>query len=180
MEASVILLQIKVHLKLAMMEESRMRKEGVTEGEEFDKAIAHKTVARAIISMFPEIGVKPDKATDDDVIQLLKKYISQEKERQLYVDKHLTQADIDGITPKDLKKLVGSKMSELGDALTSPKIEIATGYLPKQASKEEIVAWIQENIDFSQFKNKMQAMGPIMKNFKGCDGNFVKGILLEM
>lgn len=180
LKMSEILFKIKVKLKIAMIEESRLRKEGITSGKEFDDAIAHKTVSRAIISMFPEIGIKPDKATDDDCIKLLKKYISQEKERQLYLDKHLTQSDIEGVSPKELKKLVGEKLSELGDNLTSQKIKIASDYLPKQASKEEIVKWIEENIDFSTYKNKMQAMGPIMKNFKGCDGNFIKDILLKI
>ena len=52
------------------------------------------------------------------------------------------------------------------------------GYLPKQASEEEIRKWIQENIDFSVFKNKMQAMKPIMAHFgSSVDGNTVKNIL---
>jgi hypothetical protein len=46
------------------------------------------------------------------------------------------------------------------------------------ASEEEIVAWINENIDFSEFKNKMQAMGSIMKHFgPAADGDTVKQIL---
>lgn len=178
---SSILNNIKKQLKEAMMGEVSLRKDGIeTTTDVYQFAIAQKTVSRSIISMFPEIGIKPDDATDDDCIKLLKKYIGQEKERQLYIDKHLTQSDIDGMNPKDLKKLVNIKMSQLGDNLTSMKIEIATSYLPKQSSKEEIIIWIQNNIDFSTLKNKMQAMGPIMKEFKGCDGNFVKEILLEM
>jgi hypothetical protein len=48
------------------------------------------------------------------------------------------------------------------------------------ASREEIIAWISENIDFSDFKNKMQAMGPIMKHFgKQADGKMVNQILQE-
>jgi len=46
------------------------------------------------------------------------------------------------------------------------------------ATGEEIVAFIQEHIDFSQFKNKMQAMAPIMKHFgETADGHAVKKIL---
>jgi len=180
MKPSVIMLQIKVKLRIAMMEQSRLIKEGIKSGDEYDKAIAHKTVARAIISMFPEIGKKPDQATDDDCIKLLKKYISQEKERLLYSEKHLTQSDVEGLKPAELKKLVNTKMTELAENLTSPMIEIAQDYLPEQASEEEIENWIKENIDLTQFKNKMQAMGPIMKQFKGCDGNVVKRILQGM
>ena len=98
----------------------------------------------------------------------------------LYYDKHITEKDVQGITFKELKKIVNKKIQELGDSLTSPKIQIAQNYLPKQASEEDIISWIKENIDFSTFKNKMQAMGPIMKQFKGCDGNFVKSILVNL
>ncbi len=52
------------------------------------------------------------------------------------------------------------------------------GYLPKQASEEEIYAWVKENIDFSSFGNKMQAMKPIMQHFGSTvDGNMVKKVL---
>jgi len=177
---SEILKIIKNDLKLNMLMEMKIRKEGIVADEKYSYAIAHKTVARAIISMFPEIGKKPHEATDDDVIKLLKKYINQEKERLLYYDKHITEKDVQGITFKDLKKMVDIKIRQLGGSLTSPKINIAQNYLPKQASEEDIILWIKENIDFSTLKNKMQAMGSIMKQFKGCDGNFVKGILMKL
>ena len=46
------------------------------------------------------------------------------------------------------------------------------------ASEDEIVTWVNDNIDLSQFKSKMQAMGPIMKHFGArADGNVVKNIL---
>ena len=51
-------------------------------------------------------------------------------------------------------------------------------YLPRQVAREEIVDWVRGNIDFSQFKNKMQAMGVIMKHFgKTADGKLVSDIL---
>ena len=47
-------------------------------------------------------------------------------------------------------------------------------------SREDIVAWVRENIDFSQYNNKMQAMGNIMKHFgKTADGKQVNQILQE-
>lgn len=184
MEKSAILLQLRVALKLAMMEEVRLRKETLNEpaGDEWNKAICHKTVSRAIISMFPEIGIKPNDASDDDVIKLLKKYISQEKERTIYELGYLKEKDIEGKSAPEVKKLVSSTIQKYGDEISkgSMVIQVALSYLPAQASEDEIVAWIQENIDFSQYKNKMQAMGPIMKQFKGADGNFVKGILLKL
>jgi len=178
---SSILLQIKDHLKLAMMEEVRLRKKNDTSSDEYQKAIAHKKVSRAIISMFPEINVKPDDATDDDVIRLLKKYIGQEKERAIYQFGHLKESDIDGKSASEVKNLVNNKIQELGDTLnTLDHIQIALNYLPKQATEDEIIEWINENLNLSKFKNKMQAMGPIMKHFKGADGNFIKGILLKL
>jgi hypothetical protein len=48
------------------------------------------------------------------------------------------------------------------------------------ATREEVVDWIKANIDFSQFKNKMQAMGTIMKHFgKLADGKMVNLVLRE-
>ena len=177
---SKILKQIKEDLKKFMKMEIELRKHGIIAEDKFSMAVAQKTVARAIISMFPEIGKKPADATDDDTIKLLKKYIKNEKERLLYSDKHITESDVSGLNPAQLKTLVLKKFQELGDKLTSAKIEITQEYLPKQATKYEITLWIAENINFSDYKNKMQAMDPIMAQFKGCDGNFIKSILLKM
>lgn len=177
---SELLKLIRIDLKMAMMGEVELRKINMISGDVFDTAIAHKTVCRGIISMFPEIGKKPADATDDDVIKLLKKYIGQEKEREIYQQRHLKQEDVEGKSASQIKNLVKDKLQELGDTLTSKKIFIAQGYLPKEASEEEITAWINDNLDLSSYKNKMQAMGPIMKKFQGCDGNFVKGILMKL
>jgi hypothetical protein len=177
---SEILKQIREDLKTAMTTEVQLRKQNITSGLVFDAIVAQKTVSRAIISMFPEIGKKPSEGTDDDVIKLLKKYIGQEKERQLYIDKHLTEIDVKGLSLGELKKIVSEKIQELGEKLTSPNLFVAQKYLPKQATEEEVTSWISENLDLSNYKNKMQAMGPIMKQFKGCDGNFVKDILMGL
>jgi hypothetical protein len=49
------------------------------------------------------------------------------------------------------------------------------------ATQAEITHWIEQHVDFSEFKNKMQAMGLIMKHFGStADGNAVKKILLQM
>ena len=54
-------------------------------------------------------------------------------------------------------------------------------FIPKSnISDDDVKNWIKENIDFSQYKNKMQAMKPIMQHFKGIDGNKVKEILEQM
>jgi hypothetical protein len=64
---------------------------------------------------------------------------------------------------------------------TSDYLQILESYLPKMATEEEIMAWAKENIDLSQFKSPMQAMGTIMKHFgKTADGNVVKKVLASL
>ena len=61
---------------------------------------------------------------------------------------------------------------------TSDYLQVLESYLPRMANEEEIMAWTKENIDLSQFKSPMQAMGAIMKHFgKTADGNMVKKVL---
>lgn len=87
--------------------------------------------------------------TDEQVIAIIKKLVKSEKE------------------------LLAASGKEGSEYLT-----ILEGYLPKQVSEEEIRAWIDVNIDFSTFKNKMQAMRPILAHFgSSADGNIVKMIL---
>jgi uncharacterized protein YqeY len=174
---SILLVSLKTDLQKAMKREIQCRKKGLI----IDPVdIAKKEVPRAIISMFPEIGIKPNKATDDDVIKLLKKYVSQEKEREIYNQGYLKEKDVEGKSPQEVKKLVNETIVKYGSELSTPNIQFAESYLPNEASKEEIISWIKENIDFSQYKNKMQAMGPVMKKFKSNDGNFVKEILMSL
>jgi uncharacterized protein YqeY len=74
---------------------------------------------------------------------------------------------------KSERELLAAQGNEGSSFLT-----IMEEYLPKQASEEEIFAWTQENIDFSSFKSKMQAMKPIMLHFgSAVDGNQVKKVL---
>jgi len=70
---------------------------------------------------------------------------------------------------------------ELKKENSSDYLRILETYLPQMAGEEEIAAWVRENIDFSRFKNAVQAMGPVMKHFgKNADGNVVKKILSAM
>ena len=90
--------------------------------------------------------------------------------------KTLTDDEVAGV----LRKLVKSEREtlELKGELDSEFIRTLEAYLPKMATEEEIAAFIEENIDFSGFKNKMQAMGPIMKHFgETADGHAVKRVL---
>jgi len=91
----------------------------------------------------------------------------------------ITNHDLLGI----IRKLVKSEKTvlEIKKKDSSDYLTILESYLPKMATKEEITAWITENIDFSEFKNTMQAMGTIMKHFgKLADGNLVKQLLQEL
>lgn len=64
---------------------------------------------------------------------------------------------------------------------TSDYLQVLESYLPQMATEEEIMAWAKENIDLSQFKSPMQAMGTIMKHFgKTADGNVVKKVLASI
>ena len=101
------------------------------------------------------------------------------KSTRLKKPEEITNDDIIGI----INGLVKSEQTvlEIKRETTSEYMEILKLYLPKMVSREEIVAWIKENIDFSQYKNKMQTMGAIMKHFgKTADGKQVNQILQEM
>ncbi len=104
----------------------------------------------AIRILMGEFGRQREKELDDEqVIAIIKKLIKSERE------------------------LLAAKGEQ-----ESPFMAIMEGYLPRQASEAEILAWIGDNIDFTQFTNKMQAMRPIMAHFgAAADGNMVKNIL---
>ncbi|MBT8368790.1 MAG: GatB/YqeY domain-containing protein [Deltaproteobacteria bacterium] len=120
---------------------------------------------RQIMAEFPKLTVpltlesgkkstrpkKPEEITDDDIFGIIKGLVKSEQ------------------TVLEIKK-----------EETSEYLEILQSYLPATATREEIAVWIKANIDFSQFKNKMQAMGPVMKHFgKLADGKQVNQILRE-
>ncbi|MEE8541013.1 MAG: GatB/YqeY domain-containing protein [Desulfobacterales bacterium] len=116
------------------------------------------------------------KARDDDkksTIRVILGEFSRAEKKELSDDEVI----------KVLQKLIKSEKEVLekkGED-SSSFIEIIATYLPQMATDDEIVAWIQENIDFAQFKNEMQAMGPIMKHFGAlADGNRVKELLQNM
>ena len=104
---------------------------------------------------------------------------SGKKTTRLKKPAEITNDDIIGI----IRGLVKSEriVLEVKNEETSAYLEILESYMPKMATREEIVDWIKENIDFSQFKNKMQAMGAIMKHFAIlADGKMVKEILTKI
>jgi len=104
----------------------------------------------AIRILMGEFARQPEKVLNDEqVIAIVKKLIKSEREL-LAAQKH------EG----------------------SPFLTIMEEYLPKQASEEEIFAWVEKNIDFSAYGSKMQAMKPIMQHFGNTvNGNVVKKVL---
>ena len=95
---------------------------------------------------------KPDEISDDDLLGIIRGLVKSEK-----------------------------TVLELQKKESSPYLEVLESYLPRMADREEILAWIDKNIDFSKYKSPKQAMAPIMKHFgKQADGNMVKGLLQEL
>jgi uncharacterized protein YqeY len=110
-----------------------------------------KDTLRVILGEFGRLDKK--ELSDDEIVNILKKLMKSEKET----------------------------LEQKGVAEDSEYIKIIKSYLPKMATEAEITEWINRNIDFSQFKSKMQAMGAIMKHFGAtADGNFVKNIIQKM
>jgi uncharacterized protein YqeY len=110
-----------------------------------------KDALRVILGEFGRLDKK--ELSDDEVIKILKKLMKSEKE----------------------------VLEQKGEVTDSEFIKVIENYLPKMATEDEIMTWIHQNIDFSQFKNKMQAMSLIMKHFgAAADGNFVKKIIQKM
>jgi len=90
--------------------------------------------------------------------------------------KDLSDAEVVSI----LRKLAKNERETLEKqgAESSLYLEVVESFLPQMASEDDIRAWIEANIDFSQFKNKMQAMRPIMAHFgAAADGNTVRKVL---
>ncbi len=110
-----------------------------------------KGILRVIMGEFGRQAAK--EVADADVIQIIKKLVKAEKE----------------------------VLAQSGGGDANRFIEVAEGYLPQSASEEQIAEWIKDNIDFSQFNNKMQAMKPIMAHFgAAADGNTVKKVLQSL
>ncbi|MBA3029469.1 MAG: hypothetical protein FP816_11770 [Desulfobacteraceae bacterium] len=101
-----------------------------------------------------EFGRMDKKAlSDDEVVKVMIKLIKSEKEL----------------------------LEKSGKPLESPFIQVIEAYLPKPATEEEVMAWIGENVNLSEYKNKMQAMSVIIKHFGArVEGNAVKAILQKI
>ena len=111
---------------------------------------AKKDAIRVVMGEMARLDQK--EFQDDDIIRIIKKLIKSEKEL----------------------------LEKSGQGASSPFIEVIEAYLPQMATQDEIRQWISVNIDFSAYKNKMQAMGAIMAHFgSAADGNTVKQVLQQ-
>ncbi len=101
---------------------------------------------------------------------------SGKKSTRLKKPEEITDDDVIGII-RGLSKSEQTVLEATGEK-TSGYLDVLQTYLPKMVDQGEIISWIKDNIDFSQFKNRMQAMGPVMKHFgKLADGKLVNQIL---
>jgi len=121
---------------------------------------------RQVMSEFPNLTVpiqlesgkkttrlkKPEEITDDDILDIIRKLVKSEK-----------------------------IVLEAKKETSSDYLQTLERYLPRMATREEIAAWVRANIDLSDFKSPIQAMGPVMKHFgKQADGSLVKQVLQEI
>jgi len=121
---------------------------------------------RLIMGAFPNLTVsitlesgkkttrvkQSDEITDEDILDIIRKFVKSE----ITVLEHKNQT-------------------------TSDYLELLNTYLPKMADADEIKKWIQANIDFTQIKSPMQAMGTVMKHYgKLADGRVVQEILKSL
>jgi uncharacterized protein YqeY len=122
-----------------------------------------------------------------DLIEAIKAKDVERREALRVVLGEIDRQDTKALTDEDvvavLRRLVKSEREtlDLKGESDSGFIRVVEEYLPQLATDDEIAAFIRENIDLSGFKNKMQAMGPIMKHFgRTADGNAVKRVLESM
>lgn len=79
-----------------------------------------------------------------------------------------------------IRKLIKSETETMArsGAKESAYLDVLEGYMPKAPTEGEIRDWVEKNINFADFPNKVQAMKPIMANYGGlADGNLVRRIL---
>lgn len=137
---------------------------------------------KGVFKMTMQVQIKKDlmqamKAKDDEKKNTLRIVMGEFAREEA---KELT----DDTVIKIIKKLVKSERETIahsGQSGESRYIEILESYLPKMAADDDIRQWITENIDFSTYKNKMQAMKDIMGHFGlAADGSRVKDILQNL
>ena len=73
------------------------------------------------------------------------------------------------------------ELKQLGKPQDEAFIKLLQKYNVPPATEDEIREWIQTNIDFSQYPQRIMAMKHIVKHFEGrANGNIIRPILLSM
>jgi len=109
-------------------------------------------------------------------------YIISELSRDKNKKAHeLTDAEILAIM-KILRNKEKEMLKEIGEhESNSMFLAVLNIYLPPEMTKQEIKEYIERSIDLSEFKNKMQAMKPIMAQIGyRADGKLVKEVIMEI
>lgn len=128
-----------------------------------------------------------EKITNDLSASIKKKIESSEETDNLKLilgkvqrlpDKNPTDKDVVRILKHILKS--ENTMKEKNWPETPGLVKLVESYLPKMASDEDTIKWIEENIDFEHLNNKMMAIKDILKHFgASTNGSVVKKILME-
>ncbi len=125
-------------------------------------------------------AVKSKKSTVLDLKYILGEFsrLKGTKDGKTYIGSTLTDE-------QSIRVLVGiiageDKLLAIVKGSTSTLKPLCESYLPKKATEEEVLAFIN-TIDFSQLKNKMMAVGTIKKHFgTACDGKMVSGLVQNL
>jgi len=113
----------------------------------------NKAIKKILRIVVGELQRQPKKElSDDEVVRIIRKLYKAEEE-----------------------------LLDVGGKPTDPAFLVILGlYLPEEITEERIIEWINDNIDFSNIKNKMQAIGIVTKHFgSAVDGNIVKEIIVK-
>jgi uncharacterized protein len=79
-----------------------------------------------------------------------------------------------------LRKTMANELS-LGPKADQSFVKVLEQYVPKQADREAIQSWIEENVDFSTLKSPKQAIGLTKKHFgETADGQVILEIIDDL
>ena len=119
-----------------------------------------------------------------NAMRILKAELQREKNKDvsdariITIIRSLIKAEDDRLRHVDVFKKGGSEDKANGVRY----IHILSELIPVQVGEEQIRDWIIENIDFSEYKNPLQAMKFIIEHFGATrvDGNTVKAVINDI
>jgi len=130
------------------------------------------------------------KDVDVNRSDILKMALASIKNAQIEVEEELSDADVEKILRKEVKKVKDSieQFEKMGreDLLSKEKsqLEVLESYLPELMSEEEVKKVVEKKIEelgANGMKDMGKVMGVVMKELDGkTDGNTVKNIVQEL